>query len=194
MVHIANNLDIIKICWLILFLYWLVSAFFTKKSATKQTVGGTILWRIVLLIVVILFFKFDRTVATAFFSFLLFRSFWSHPIVGAILAVTGLIIALSARIFLGRNWSSYVTYKKEHELVTAGPYRLIRHPIYSGILLMLIGTFVYYSNLIILVILALAAIMIAWRMGREEKIMADLFGEKYTDYMKKSKRLIPWIY
>ncbi len=153
-----------------------------------------IIWRIMLIVLTILFLKFDRPDAISLFSALFSRSFLSYTLPGIILTVSGLITALWARIFLGRNWSNYITYKKEHELITTGPYKLLRHPIYSGTLLMLAGTFLYYGNLIILIILMMFAAMVAWRMSKEEEAMTELFGEKYADYMKRTKRLVPWIY
>jgi len=194
MINFGINLNLVIICWTVFFLYWLVSAFFVKQSATKADWRFAIIWRAIVAVLVIIFFRFNRAIAISFFSFLFFRSFLSYVIAGTVLTVLGLIIALWARIFLGRNWSNYDTYKKEHELITAGPYRFLRHPIYSGAILMLIGTFLYYGVLIILIILAIATLFVVWRIWHEEKTMIKLFGKKYTDYMKRTKRLIPWIY
>ncbi len=193
MINFGNNINIIIICWVIFILYWLVSAFFVKQSATKYNWRVQVIWRVMLMVLVIIFVKFDRADANSFFTFL-FQSFFSYELSGTVLSVLGLIIAIWARVSLGRNWSSYTTYKKEHELIITGPYRFLRHPIYSGMILMIVGAFLYYGKLIILVILAIAAIVIAWRIGREEKTMIKLFGKKYTDYMKRTKRLIHWIY
>lgn len=193
MMNFGNDLNLVTISWAIFILYWLVSAFFVKQSATKRNWRAEIIWRLVLIVIVIIFVKFDRLGAISFFSFLL-RSFFGYVIAGSVLTVLGLTMALWARIFLGRNWSGYTTYKKEYELITTGPYKFLRHPIYSGMILMLIGTFLYYGTLIVLVIFAIASVTIAWRIGKEEKIMTGLFGKKYIDYMKRTKRLIPWIY
>ena len=189
----ADKINIVAICWLIIFIYWLVSAFFVKPSATKYNYKAAIAWRLAIAVIVYAFIKLDKSGAISSFELLL-KNFFSYTTLGTIFTVLGLALAIWARIFLGRNWSSYVTYKKEHELVTSGPYRFIRHPIYSGIFLMLLGTFIYYGNLFVFLIFALAAIMFVLRMSREEKIMAEFFGEKYINYIKSSKRLIPWVY
>ena len=194
MINFGNNFNLVIICWIIFFLYWLVSAFFVKQSATKRNWKVEVIWRVIVAVLVIILFKFNKPGATSFFTFLFFHNFLSYVTLGAVLTVLGLITAIWARIILGRNWSNYVTFKKEHELVTNGPYKFIRHPIYSGVVLMLIGTFLSYGDLIILVIIAMVILMLAWRMGREEKIMIKLFGKKYTGYMERTKRLIPWIY
>ncbi len=193
MINFVNYLNLVTICWIIFILYWLVSAFFVKQSATKYNWKIQIIWRLMLIVIVIIFVKFDRLGAISFLAFLL-RSFFGYVIIGTVLTVLGLIIAIWARISLGRNWSSYTTYKKEHELITTGPYRFLRHPIYSGMFLMLTGAFLYYGKLIILVIFAIASMIIAWRIVQEEKSMIKLFGKKYTDYMRRTRRLIPWIY
>jgi protein-S-isoprenylcysteine O-methyltransferase Ste14 len=112
---------------------------------------------------------------------------------GSALTVLGLAGAIWARTYLGRNWSGYVTYKENHELVTKGPYRFVRHPIYGSLLLMLAGAFIYYGSLLILMIFtALFAAFIA-RMRKEEQIMTKLFGKRYTDYKKRTKALIPFV-
>ena len=160
---------------------------------TKRNLKLMIIWRVIVIILVIIFVKFDKSGATSLWVFLI-HGIFSLPIVGSFLTVLGLIVAIWARISLGRNWSNYTTYKKDHELITKGSYKLIRHPIYSGAILMLIGTFIYYGALFILLILAIATIYVGWSIIQEEKIMTKLFGKKYTDYMKRTKKLIPWIY
>ena len=152
-----------------------------------------IIWRVILIILVIIFVTFDKSGSTFLWVFLI-HGIFSLPILGSLLTVLGLIVVIWARISLGRNWSNYTTYKKDHELITTGSYRLIRHPIYSGAILMLIGTFVYYGSLLILLILAIATIYVGWSIIHEEKTMIKLFGEKYIHYKKKTKKLIPGIY
>ena len=190
------SISIVGLCWLIFFIWWGVSALFTKKSVTKR--GWW--WRIYLMIVLILAFIFinksktNPGIAKELFINTFFVAAPLISIIAAIFAVAGVSLAIWARIYLGRNWSGYVTYKKNHELVTSGPYKYIRHPIYSGVMLMLIGTWLsfptdWFSGLFIIYI-----IIFLWRTKREEKIMIRLFGKRYKDYMKRTKRLIPWIY
>lgn len=180
------------ICWIIFFLFWLISSFFAKKSVVKR--GHLwILWRIAVIIIVILFVRLDKSGSVAFFIFL-FKSLFSFKITGVVLTVLGLTGAIWARIYLGTNWSGYVTYKENQELVTAGPYRFVRHPIYASMILMFIGTILFYGVLFISVFFLIAAVNFIFRTKQEEKIMKKLFGERYLDYMKRTKRLIPWIY
>lgn len=183
----------VNICWAIMLLIWIVSAFFVRQSATKRHWRTIIISRVILIALIITFVRLDRSGAVSFFSYLIASNF-HYAMIGTVLTVLGSIAAFWARISLGRNWSNYVTYKKDHELITTGPYKYIRHPIYSGVILMFIGTFLYYGNLIVLLILAIATIYLSRRLAPEETIMTRLFSERYTDYMKRTKRLIPGVY
>ena len=183
---------VVPICWTIFILDWSISSFFVKKSLTKQG-PGWIIWRAVVALVVILFVRFDKSGALSLFRFS-FQSLFSFVIPGSVLTVLGLFGAIWARINLGRNWSGYVTYKEGQTLVTTGPYRYVRHPIYTSMILMFIGTILYYGSLIISVIFVILAIDFILRTRKEEEIMIKLFGERYKEYMKRTKRLIPLIY
>ena len=177
---------------MIFLLYWIFSSFFVKRSVVKRSPGG-ILWRVAVAVLVIAFIRFDKPGAVSFFMPVLNNSLFSFQILGTVLTVLGLLIAIWARIYLGRNWSGYVTYKKDHELVTTGPYRFIRHPIYTGMILMSAGAVLYYGIPLLLIICTILAGVFIWRTKKEEEIMTKLFGKKYLDYMKKTKALIPFV-
>ena len=183
---------VVPICWIIFILDWSISSFFVKKSLTKQGPGWNI-WRAVVALVVILFVRFDKSGALSLFRFS-FQSLFSFVIPGSVLTVLGLFGAIWARINLGRNWSGYVTYKEGQTLVTTGPYRYVRHPIYTSMILMFIGTILYYGSPFVSIFFAILAITFLLRIGKEEEIMIQLFGERYKEYMKRTKRLIPLIY
>ena len=183
---------VVPICWIIFILDWSVSSLFVKKSLTKQG-PGWIIWRVAVALFVILFIRLNKSGALSFFRFS-FQSLFSFVIPGSVLTVLGLFGAIWARINLGRNWSGYVTYKEGQTLVTTGPYRYVRHPIYTSMILMFIGTILYYGSLIISVIFVILAINFILRTRKEEEIMIKLFGERYKEYMKRTKRLIPLIY
>ncbi len=190
--------NIIVICWLIYLLYWTVSAFFIKKSAEKknwrQKSGILRLPLAILLFYYIIMKKPASLALTSTFGSLIFRSTLVLHIFGSILTVTGLLGALWARTIIGRNWSGYVTYKENHELLTNGPYRFVRHPIYSSIFLMILGTFVYSGLSFVLAMFVLLLFVFLSRIKKEEKIMIGLFGKKYEDYMKNTYALIPGLY
>ena len=189
---IRFNFSVIDVCWIIFLIYWIFSSFFVKKSVVKRD-PGWILWRIAVVALIISFIRFDKSGAVSLFMSVLNNSLFSFKILGTVLTVLGLLVAILARIYLGRNWSSYVTYKENHELVTSGPYRLIRHPIYTGMLLMFTGAVLYYGMPLLFVFYAITAGVFIWRIGKEEKIMTKLFGKRYRDYIKKTKALIPFV-
>jgi protein-S-isoprenylcysteine O-methyltransferase Ste14 len=193
MIQIENNLNIVLFCWIILILYWVFSSLFVKKSVVKRNWLLTISSRVLLTAVVILLYIFYRSATLLFLEFL-FKSYFQFLILGSILTIIGLIGAIWARYYLGSNWGSVVGYTENHELITNGPYKYIRHPIYSCVILMFIGTFLYYGNIFSLVLIITIPIWLLWRVKKEEEIMIKLFDKKYKDYMKNSKRLIPGIY
>ena len=191
------GVDVVGAAWLVYLLFWFVTAFFTKKAVIKRRWGLQILWRVILIILVITYIRSTgrsggQNIESLFVS--LFNSSLTLQIVGLIMVLLGLVGAVWARIYLGSNWSGYVTYKENHELVTTGPYRFARHPIYTSLLLMGIGTFIYYGYYFILGIFIIMGIIFLWRIKKEEEIMIKLFGQKYKDYMKKTKRLVPGVW
>lgn len=117
------------------------------------------------------------------------------PCVGLFLIVTGMIIRFVAIISLGRFFTVDVTIRDNHKIKKDGIYKLIRHPSYTGSLLSFIGFGISLNNWISLFIISL--LVIAAMLNRikiEEKLLLDQFGIEYMDYIKKTYRLIPWIY
>ena len=113
-------------------------------------------------------------------------------VVGTALFVAGLALAIWARVIIGRNWGMPMTEKIEPELVTRGPYSVIRHPIYSGILLAMLGT-TLATNLIGLgITIVLGAVFIHSAMVEERNLTAT-FPTSYPDYRAQTKMLIPYL-
>ncbi len=110
----------------------------------------------------------------------------------------GLALVLWARHTLGRNWgistSTQVKLRDEHQLVDSGPYARLRHPMYSGWWLSMLGLDLIYPVWAVFLMLVFSVISFASRARREEKVLAERFGEAWTDYRKRTWRLIPWIY
>jgi len=115
--------------------------------------------------------------------------FW----LGATLAVAGLLFTVWARVHLAANWSGTVTIKRDHELVTSGPYRIVRNPMYTGLLFAIAGTAVWRGDLqgVLATGIALAAL---WRKLRvEERVLRKHFGQSYEAYRRRVRALIPYV-
>ena len=154
------------------------------------------------IILLILFLASPFLLISMFFESVLLNplyiNFWNSDIIlilGLIIYVIGAIISLGSRFQLGRFGSGRLKIKEEHELVTKGVYRHLRHPMYLGGIIGVIGfCFVFHGFIMMFLILALYFIVFRSRMIYEEKILQEQFGEKYSEYMKKTKRIIPFIY
>jgi protein-S-isoprenylcysteine O-methyltransferase Ste14 len=111
---------------------------------------------------------------------------------GVAICAAGVGLAIAARIQLGRNWGMPATLKENPELITSGPYRVIRHPIYTGILLAAAGTALAESLLWLLALVA-AGVYFVIAARREEHLMAEQFPDQYPAYMRRTKMLIPFL-
>ncbi len=173
-------------------LYWSISARKTDKEKPKNKQVT---------------FKsyFERIIQTIAGLFLLIQLFGLRilptpdnifiQIIGLTLLVLGIVIAVSARISLGTNWTQSYDYqiKKNHELVSKGIYQCIRHPIYLSVILAYTGGLIISQTYLFIVFLIILSIWAYSHGKREEKILLKQFGGNYHDYMKKTKMLIPFI-
>ena len=106
------------------------------------------------------------------------------------LVALGLSFSVAARVWLGRNWSSMVTVKHDHELIRSGPYALVRHPIYTGLLA---GSALMLGNWRALIGFALIAGALVRKLRIEERFMAQQFGEEYARYREQVAMLVPFL-
>jgi protein-S-isoprenylcysteine O-methyltransferase Ste14 len=113
---------------------------------------------------------------------------------GIILVVAGLGFAVWARLHLGRNWSSQITLKQDHELIRSGPYGVVRHPIYSGLLVAVLGTAITIGEWRGLVALACVLLGVLRKLGVEERWLSELFPDAYARYRREVPALVPFIY
>lgn len=170
--------------WAAFWLYWLVAAFSMKRGHVPWARELTI--RAVLAVVVFLLVRLG-----AFRGSRLNTDPWRAG-VGLALFALGLGFAVWARIHIGRNWGSPMTRKEEPELVMSGPYRLVRHPIYSGILTAGAGTAVALGWRWFIPV-ALAAAYFVYAASVEERNLIEQFPEAYPNYRHSTKFLVPGI-
>lgn len=167
--------------WVVFGAYWLISAVGAKQGSRGRRVRPLSL--IILgAFVLVRVFKVNGVNVTS----------PALEAVGVLLLLSGLGLAVWARIFLGRNWGMPMTQKDEPELVTSGPYRLVRHPIYSGILLGLLGT-ALATNLYLLSAFVLMAIYFIYSAMVEERLLSTTFPSTYPHYRAETKMLIPFV-
>ena len=178
--------------WLAWAAYWVASSRHVKVTARRES-SSSRRWHVVpLAIVAALLLWRARTplpVLGERFMPLAAWPFW----LGSALTAAGLLFAVWARAHLGGNWSGTVTIKKDHELITSGPYAIVRHPIYSGLLLAFVGSAMARGDWggVLAVALAFWAL---WRKSRiEERWMHDEFGEAYQDYRRRVAALVPFV-
>jgi len=114
--------------------------------------------------------------------------------VGVVVEAAGIALAIWARRHLGRNWSAAVRIGEGHELVRSGPYRWLRHPIYTGVIFMVLGIAIASAQIHALLALAILFVAYIRKTGLEEDILEKQFGAAYDDYRKHSWRLIPLIF
>jgi len=112
-------------------------------------------------------------------------------LIGLALTVGGLIFAVWARIALGANWSGTVTIKSGHNLIRRGPYRWIRHPIYTGLLASLVGTVLLQGE--VRAFLGFAVILFALyrKARREERFLSEEFGDEFAEHTKHTGMFLP---
>ena len=113
-------------------------------------------------------------------------------IFGVIFFLSGLGLAMWARVHIGRNWGMPMTQQEEPELVTSGPYGVVRHPIYSGILPALVGT-AFASYIFLLVIVGMATAYFVYSAREEERFLTAAFPTAYPAYRAKTNMLIPFV-
>lgn len=193
---------IVIACWVAFLLVWTVLAFNVKRDIQNGQRGARREYWILRLVVAWLLVFFALRVATGTAHYTNLRWIFSLSIfpkeqilgwISAIFAVVGICVAIWARVYLGRNWSSRPAVKEGHELVTTGPYAYVRHPIYTGVILMALGTALSGATFGIWAFV-IASFVFVSRIEKEEKIMRELFPGEYPEYQKRTKRLIPLVW
>jgi protein-S-isoprenylcysteine O-methyltransferase Ste14 len=186
-----NPYAAVKWIWIVFMVVWLLGAFFQKRNARRQTVGSRAMQISIILLVVLPFFFVDRRVGVLYRH--LYQNSPAVQYVGVLLLLLGCGFAIWARVTLGRNWSGIVTVKENHTLITRGPYAWVRHPIYTGVLVALLGTAMTLGTILNYLVMAVVACAFLLKIRIEEKFMLETFGEQYTSYRHHVKALIPGV-
>jgi protein-S-isoprenylcysteine O-methyltransferase Ste14 len=185
----VSNQTIIA-CWIIFIAYWAISAVGIKRAVEREsrvsglkykaplTLGSMLLWCSNLLHQMNPLLIPHRDLAGA---------------ISAVVCVFGLLVAIWSRRTLAGNWSSSVTFKQGHELIQRGPYRLARHPIYTGILLMCAGTAIGVGRLFSWLGLLILSAGFWIKLKQEESLLLRHFPGDYPSYRTRVKALVPFV-
>lgn len=187
---------VIAISWLVFFIAWAILAMVYGVGGRSKYSSRSMGTRLLLVAAIIFGFRFAGRVPNhPFGGQVLLQPFTAHAVglvaAGDVLCIAGLLFATWARIVLGRNWGMPMSRHEDPELVTSGPYHYVRHPIYTGLIVMWIGTVLVFpvATPVGLVIIIYSVIS-AWR---EEHDMEQQFPEAYPEYRKRSKMLLPFL-
>lgn len=177
--------------WLVVIMFWLVLARNVKVTVQRQVTLPRLL-NLALLCTAAALLAGPFVPVPWLAARVLRSSQWRlWCALGAALTFSGVLVMLWARICLGRNWSFVAAVTNDHELVTGGPYRWVRHPIYSGLMLGFIGTAMAIGQWRGILAVALLLIAIAQRIVVEERFMRQQFGVDYDAYAQRVRALVP---
>jgi len=175
--------------WLAWCVLWLLMAGWSKPSKRREFPWQRLEHVIPLLFGFLLIYK--RGFAWRWLSHRVVPENSTVAVMGLLLVIGGLLFAVWARIALGANWSGTVTIKTGHNLIRRGPYRWIRHPIYTGLLLSLVGTALLQGEVRALLGFALALFALYRKAKREERFLSEEFGEGFAEHAKHTGMFLP---
>ena len=174
--------------WLVL---WLAMSFGAKAAAQSESLGSRLSHLVPLLFAAYLLAA-PRVPIPWLEERFVPLAIWPAA-VGAALTFAGVAFSVWARFALAGNWSGFVQVKHDHELIVAGPYRWVRHPIYTGLLLMFAGTALAVGEWRGVLAVAIAAASFWRKLRREEAVMRQQFGAAYVQYAERVPMLIPLV-
>lgn len=181
-------LEILDRLWLVLGFFWLLTAIGQKRAVFRESAGRSAVYRIGTIIAFLLMFSRSRV------GLLSWRVTPHSPALewmALVVGVAGFAVAFWARILLGGEWSSQVTLKTDHRLIQSGPYALVRHPIYSGLLLAMVGTAMAGGELRMYLASAVIFGTFWYKSRLEEQLLISAMGARYVEYQQHTYALIP---
>jgi protein-S-isoprenylcysteine O-methyltransferase Ste14 len=175
--------------WIAWLLYWVVAAIGAKAIRRREELTSRLSHLVPLVLGLALLLPRHSSVPWLTVRILPSSVVWFW--IGFVLVALGLGFAVAARVCLGGNWSGVVTLKQDHELIRSGPYRWVRHPIYAGLLVALLGSVIALGEVRGLIALALFTLAFLRRIAGEERLLAEEFGAAYRQYRREVPRLLP---
>jgi protein-S-isoprenylcysteine O-methyltransferase Ste14 len=177
--------------WLCWAAYWALASRAVKATARRESMRSRLLHVLPLGVAALLL---GTTLARVGWLRLRFVEATRWPLwAGTALVAAGLLFTVWARVHLGRNWSAIVTLKRGHELVTSGPYAIVRHPIYSGLLLAFAGSALACGEWRGVLALLIVAGALRRKLQLEERWMGEQFGAAYARYRERVPAIVPFL-
>jgi protein-S-isoprenylcysteine O-methyltransferase Ste14 len=181
--------DLLAVLWLVLVFYWVLAARNAPKARAVEGLGPGLASSGILLLSVDLLFGPSLPTGPLGARFVP-SSLWLGT-TGTMITAAGLTFAIWARHHLGSNWSAATIIRVDHQLIRTGPYALVRHPIYSGVLLAMLGTALVIGSDRGLVAISLLLGGLLWKARREDGILAREFGEVFARYREGTGMWLP---
>src|SRR6476661_10937762 len=178
---LAKNIS--TTCWGIFFIVWVLAALFTKRTVQRETAAQRFRYLIPMVIGWYLLFRGYRLPSPL--NIHIIPQTDAILVLSSILCICGVAFCFWARAVLGRNWSGTVTLKENHELIVRGPYRLVRHPIYTGLLAMVIATVIQQGHIGGMIGLILIFVSLWIKLSYEEEVMRKQFPDRYVAYRER---------
>ena len=172
-------------------LYWLISAFGTKRTARREPFGPRLIYILIGVVGAVLIAS-DRLPWSPPMNLRLWPRAAPGYWIGLAVLLAGVAFAVWARVHLGRNWSGTVTVKEDHELIRSGPYGYVRHPIYTGLITGLIGTAICSGTLRAAIGVAIISAALYVKSRTEERFMRETFPGQYERYRAEVPALVPF--
>jgi protein-S-isoprenylcysteine O-methyltransferase Ste14 len=177
--------------WIGFLLYWQIKAAGTKATTRLEPAASRIVRAVVFLIAIVLMSWPHPPLSWLNRQFLP-QGLWTFWL-GAAITAAGLFFAVWAREHLGTNWSRSVTIKQDHQLIVTGPYTLVRHPIYTGILTGFLGSTLALAEVRGIVAFVLISLVLWYKLRMEEQWMRTQFGAPYEAYFRRTAALVPFV-
>jgi len=175
--------------WIVFLLFWIISARRLKAIKRREALRERLLYMLLMVAAYILLFDDGLSYSALGKKFIQVDARIGVP--GVTITAAGVALAIWARVYLGENWSATVTLKTDHELIDRGPYGIVRHPIYAGILVAMAGSALALGQMGGVIAFIVTAVGFYFKAKKEERCLLSEFGEDYRAYSKRTGMLLP---
>jgi protein-S-isoprenylcysteine O-methyltransferase Ste14 len=187
--NFVRALQIVGCFWIVLAVYWAVAALSQKPTKKEEHFIERLRHLVPVMVAFLLLSQSDASYGWLGLRFV--PESGTLNLLGLLLAGAGVAFAIWARWHLGRNWSAVVSIREEHDLIRTGPYRAVRHPIYTGLLLAIVGTVLIVGEFRALMAFAIVLASFYLKARKEDAWLAREFGETFEGHAKRTGMFLP---